>query len=111
MVGSSYEWGVEGALVPVWGQRSFLRLTTGEASERSGQDNSLLSERECLHMAKPVGWQWHVLTNRSADQGSAKLCSQWERSVGRQWRPARSPANIDLNLWRAQDGRHLSGQS
>ena len=76
MVGSSYEWGVEGALVPVLGQRSFLRLTTGEASERSGQDNSLLSERECLHMAKPVGWQWHVLTNRSTAQRAADLCSQ-----------------------------------
>ena len=76
MTGSSYEWGVEGALGPVSGQRSFLRLTTGEASERSGQDNSLLSERECLHMAKPVGWQWHVLTNRRAAQRAADLCSQ-----------------------------------
>ena len=66
MTGSSYEWAVEVALAAVWGQRSFLRLRRGEASERSGQDNSLLSERECLHMAKPVGWQWHVLTNRSA---------------------------------------------
>ena len=111
MAGSSYEWGVEDALVAVWGQRSFLRLTTGEASERSGQDNSLLSERECLHMAKPVGWQWHVLTNRRVVQRAAILCSQWERSVARQWRPARSTANIHLNLWRGQDGRHLSGQS
>ena len=63
-------------MAPLGGLKLFLRLTTGEASERSGQDNSLLSERECLHMAKPVGWQWHVLTNRSAPQCAGNLCDQ-----------------------------------